>query len=396
MMSDPNVIRRIDRSAFASMFIYAASANVLPICLVKISEELSINLTQAGLLGFVSSMEQFVILILSVFGAARFGKIRMIRTAMVILASGLAAFSLSRSYTMAICLILLVGFGSAILEALLTPLVEDLHPGDSGSRMNLLHAFWPIGVCTGVLVFGEMLSRGMSWRLTFAGLSAAVALIAVSYPGSKKAALPPSRADLGHLGEILRIPGFWFFGFALFFAGAAEFAFAYWSASYIQINFNTLPRAGAFGAAAFAVGMITGRMITSRLARRTGLRNIIIFSAFIGFAFSLTFFLINEPLLIYIYLFIMGLFIACFWPSIQSYAARVMIVDPTALMVFLSCFGIPGTSVSILLMGIIGDHYGLRAAYAAAPVFMLMVAVLILLGPKLPGVSRNKAAAQQP
>jgi fucose permease len=377
MISDV-MIRRMDRSAFATMFIFAAATNVLPICLVKISEELSINLTQAGMLGFLTSMEQFFVLILSIFAAARYGKIRIIRFAMLVLTTGLVAFSFSRSYAMAVGLIMVVGFGNAVLEALMTPLVADLHPNDSGSKMNLLHAFWPIGVCVGVLVIGEMLSRGLSWRVAFAGLAVFVLAISLTYPRASVVPLPPSKAGTSHFGEILKTPRFWLLGFAMFFSGSAELAFAYWSASYIQLHFNALPRAGALGAAAFAVGMVAGRFYASRLARKVSLKKIITISSLSGFVVSFGFFLITTPAVIYIYLFIMGLFVACLWPSIQSYSAQVIKVDPTALMVFLSCFGIPGASVAILLMGIIGDHYGLRAAYIAAPAFLLLVVLFML------------------
>jgi fucose permease len=52
-----------------------------------------------------------------------------------------------------------------------------------------------------------------------------------------------------------------------------------------------------------------------------------------------------------------------------------MPVDPTVLMIFLSCFGIPGTSLSPLLMGIIGDRYGLRTSFVVAPVFLLLLVI---------------------
>ena len=375
----------MDRAAYASMFIYAAAANILPICLVKISGELSINLAQAGFLGFVTSIEQFFVLILSIFFAARFGKIRVIRAGLFVLSGGLLAFSFSGSYASAVSLILILGFGNAMLEALLTPLVEDLHPDDSGGKMNLLHSFWPVGVCVGVLIVGELLSRGLSWRWAFAGLAAAVLGISFLLPNSKRVNLPRSTARLGHLGEILSIPRFWMLGLALFFAGAAEFSYAYWSASYIQLHFGTMPRAGAVGAASFAVGMFFGRMISSRLAGRAGLKRLVTISLAAGFVFSLTFFLIRGPVLIYPYLFLMGVFIACLWPSIQSYAARVMTVDPTALMIFLSCFGIPGTSFSVLVLGLLGQRWGLYYAYAAAPVFLLLAFVFMFAEGRMGG-----------
>lgn len=378
-MIDKAMRDRIDRSAYATMMTYAASVNILPIALVKISEEFSINFTQAGIFGFVTSIEQFFVLILSIFAAARFGKIRMLRYAVLILAAGLAAFSFSRSYAMAVSLIIIIGFGSAVIEAMITPMVNDLHPGDSGGKMNLLHSFWPIGICISVLVFGELLSQGLSWRALFIGTAVVAVIIFLSYPGHKKAKLPPSRSDLGHLGEILKRPRFWMLGLAMFFAGAGEFAFAYWSASYIQLHFDMLPRAGAFGSAAFALGMAVGRIAAGRLAKRFGLRRMVLATAFGGALCSLTFFFISSPYIIYAYLFAMGLFVACHWPSIQAYAAQVIDADPTALMAFLSCFGIPGTSAAILVMGIIGDAFSLHTAYIVTPVFIFLIGLFIVL-----------------
>ncbi len=66
--NDRKLLARLDTSAYASMFLYASAANALPICLVTMSREL----------GFITSFEQFFILILSCFAAARFGKIRVL------------------------------------------------------------------------------------------------------------------------------------------------------------------------------------------------------------------------------------------------------------------------------------------------------------------------------
>ncbi len=371
--------KRIDRCAYATMIIYAASVNIIPVALVKISEEFSINLTQAGMFGFVTSVEQLLILILSIFGAARFGKIRMLRTALLITAAGLAAFAVSRSFVMAVSLIVITGFGNAMIEAVITPLVNDLHTEDRGSKMNLLHSFWPTGICFSVIVFGELLTRGVSWRVLFVGVAVTAAAVYCFYPGVKKAKLPPSNSNPAHLGGILKIKRFWMLGMAMFFAGAGEFAYAYWGASYIQIHFDMLPRAGAFGSAAFALGMAVGRIASVKLAKLWGLKRLLITSAVTGSFVSFSFFLIKSPAAIYVYLFVVGVTLACLWPSIQSYAASVIDADATAIMIFLSCFGIPGTSAAILIMGVIGDLFGLRTAYLVAPVFIFMVVVFLLL-----------------
>ena len=389
-MENQSLMKRVDRAAYASLFIYASAANALPICYVMISRDLGFSLTQAGLLGFITSFEQFFVMIFSCFVAARFGKIKVLKSALLIMGSGLLAFSATNSYATTIALMLFIGLGNALIEALITPLVEDLHPQDSGSRMNLLHAFWPIGVLFSVLLIGELLSRGISWRYMFAGLAAGAFLVFFFYPSSRRVKLPASRTDFSHMGEILSKPRFWFLGFALFFSGAAEVAFAFWSASYIQIHFQTLPRAGALGAAIFALGMVTGRMGSARLLRWIRLKHLILGSALLALAGSLTFFWIESLPVLYAFMFFMGLTIACYWPSIQTYAARVLPVDTTVLMVFLSCFGIPGASLSPLLMGIIGDRYGLRISFVIAPIALLLLVVSM----GIEGIIKEKPAVQ--
>ncbi len=76
---------------------------------------------------------------------------------------------------------------------------------------------------------------------------------------------------------------------------------------------------------------------------------------------------------------IMGILIACLWPSIQAYGAQQLPVDATVLMIFLSCFGIPGCSIATLVMGLLGDSIGLFKAFIVAPVCLAMLVSCLLV-----------------
>ncbi len=381
---DNQLRRRIDRAANASLFFYAVSAVSLPICLVQINREMGFSLTQAGAFGFISSLEQLAVLILSGFIAARFGKVRVLRAALLILAAGLLLFTQISSYPMAVAIILVIGVGSGFLEALLTPLVENLYPEDNGSKQNLLHSFWPIGVLVSTLTIGELLSRGISWRWVFAGIAVLVALVNLLYPSPKSVSLPRARSDFSHIGEILRQPKFWVLGFALFFAGGAEGGFTYWLASYIQLNLGQLPRAGGIGTAAFALGMFVGRRSTSFLANHMKLKTILTLSAMLSIFTGLGFFVVNTLWGVYLAVFFAGLTIACFWPSLQTYAVRVIPVDATLLMILLSCLGLLGFSSATLAMGALGDLGGLRSSFIVVPLYLLLLLVLVLIENRVP------------
>lgn len=367
---------RIDRAANASLFIYAVSAVALPICLVKIKEELGFSLTQAGALGFFAMVMQLIALILSGFVSARYGKIRTIKSALVILFVGMLLFSRTSSYGFAVSIMLIIGAGTAILEALLTPLVEDLYPDDNGSKQNLLHSFWPVGVLVSTLSVGELLSRGVSWRWVFAGIAAAVIATVGAYPSSRKINLPRSEARFSHLGKILAQPKFWILGFAMFLAGGAEGGITFWLASYIQLNLGGLPRAGGIAVAVFALGMFIGRLAASRLTMKMRLKTMIQGSALLAVFSASSFFLVDQIFAICCSVFLTGITIACFWPSLQTYAARVVPLDATLLMILMSCFGMTGFSTSVLIMGVIGDHAGLKASFMLVPLSLTLLLAL--------------------
>ena len=375
--------RQLDIASRSSIFTYAISAVIIPVSLLAIIKELGFTLTQAGSLSLIATIVQFSILLGAIPAAAKTGKIRLLRWGLWILAAGLAAFTRINSFGAAVLVILIIGLGQAVLEALLTPLVEDIHPEDDGSNQAFLHAFWPFGVIFGTLVIGEALTRGVSWRTVFLILGILCIAVGSLYPRRSRANLPRSRADFSHAGEILRKPVFWMMGAALFFAGGTEGGFTYWSASYIQIEYGTLARAGGLGTAFFSFGMAIGRLLASRIMSRFGIKRILISAVLFALAGGIAFYFVRTLPLLYIDMVIMGTCIGPFWPGVQTYAVRRIGGDPTMIMVFLSCFGITGFSSATFIMGIIGDHAGLRTSFLAAPAYLAALFVILLVENRL-------------
>ena len=79
-----------------------------------------------------------------------------------------------------------------------------------------------------------------------------------------------------------------------------------------------------------------------------------------------------------ILLFFVGLASATFWPSVQSYSVdRLSELDSTTLYILLSCAGVPGCGVLSVVMGKVGDLWGLRTAFLVVPVCYILLAGLI-------------------
>jgi MFS family permease len=247
-----------------------------PIVLLQLADELSFGLAQGGGIEAVRAGFLLAVLVASGAAARRWGRVTTLALGGVLLGAGLLAYSAAPAYWIVLVAMALVGIGGGILEALINPLVQDEHPDDSGRYLNVVNAFFSLGVVATVLASGELLSRGVSWRLVVAGVAlvaiASGALFAicgrrsrtgrtvaarrVRDTGRRVGTAPEERGPgtLDHARQIVRQPVFWLFGLAIFCGGGAEGGFTFWSASYIQIHFDTMARAGGIGTAVFAGG----------------------------------------------------------------------------------------------------------------------------------------------
>ena len=394
--------KKLDVAASLGMFVYASSVVATPIILLRLAEDLSFGLAEGGGIEAVRAGFLLAILLASGAAAARFGKTRSLAAGSLVLAVGLIAYALAPTYIVVLVSVILVGLGGGILEALLNPLVQDEHPQDSGRYLNIVNAFFSVGVLVSVLVVGDLLTRGVSWRLLVSGIGL-LALVtgvlfivfgrgSVHHRGDTKEAGELPVGTWHHAKAIVREPLFWIFSVAMFCGGGAEGAFTFWSASYIQINFETLARAGAFGTAAFAGGMVVGRLASGHFVGQDGLRTLIIVSALVGVAASLGAWAINSQIGFFMIVFVAGLSIACFWPSIQSHAASRIPLDSTMLFILLSCAGIPGFGLTSWIMGLVAETYGLRASLLVIPAELALLAIVMVVSLRFESRRRSPAA----
>ncbi|MFW5696132.1 MAG: MFS transporter [Alkalispirochaeta sp.] len=398
----PLKLTRLDYVAALGMFTYASSVVITPIVLLRIAEDLVFGLAEGGGIEAVRAGFLLAILIASGFAAAHFGKTRSLAAGGMILAAGLFGYAVAPTYGVVLGSVVLVGLGGGILEALLNPLVQDEHPEDSGRYLNLVNAFFSVGVVTAVLIVGDLLTRGVSWRILVAGLGVVALTSGVLFvifghaPARSGAAAGPAEpngassggvdietADIpvwSHAREIVADRTFWFLAVAMFAGGGAEAAFTFWSASYVQLGFGVLARGGAFATASFAGGMVVGRLTSGHFVRQDQLHILIIGSALFGVVAGLAAWAVTGFVAFMVVVFAAGLSIACFWPSIQSYAAAEMPdVDSTMLFILLSVGGIPGFGFSSWIMGVIAESHGLRTSLLVIPALLILLAAMMVI-----------------
>jgi len=373
----------LDYACMLSFMAYAAASTVTPICLVHISREFDLSLAAGGGIETARATLLLAVLLVSAFCAARWGKARSLGGASLLLGGCLLLYALAPSYGLVLLTVALIGAGSGMIEALNNPLVQDLHPGESGRYLNFHNAFWSLGVFVTVLAGGEWLTRGLPWRALVAvvgSVAMATGILYILLDRTRPHVPVHSVADVwGHKTAILRAPRFHLFALLMVLAGGAEGAFTFWSASYIQLHYGATPRMGGIGTACFAGGMLAGRLAGGWLAGQARLRRLLLASALGGIGISLIIPRLTAVVPLLGALVLAGLCIACFWPTLQSYAADRLPVESTSLFILMSCAGIPGYALTAWAIGVLGDRIGLQQAFLIVPAMLALFVLLMLV-----------------
>lgn len=383
---------RFDLAVFISFFSYAAGSVVLPVALVSLAHDLGFSLeeggmTEGGALHLGRTLPMMVSMLLCGFIAARWGKRRTMGAAVALMGLGVLICAVAPVYGIVFVALMIAGLGEGVIEGLATPFVEALHPKEPGRYINFAHSFWSVGVFVTVLATGGLISLGVHWRVLvgMAGLLAFVAAAVTLLPESPGKAYPEHPEAIhwktvwSHAHDIIRMRRFWLFFAAMFVVGGGEFCLTFWCASYIQLSFMDAAWAGGVGTAFFAGGMFLGRTGWGYLIQQHQLKHLIFWSALAGAAITSMFPFLTNLWVFFGLLFVAGIAVAPFWPSVQSYSAdRLPQTDTTMLYILLSCAGIPGCGVFTWLMGYLGDRTGdLRAAFWLIPGCFLALALLI-------------------
>ena len=385
-------IRRIDIAASTALFVYAASMVITPICLLAMAEDFSFTYTEGGALGGVKSFLILASLFISGFIAAKLSKRIVVGAGMAVVGLSLIGAGLAGTYQFVMVCMMVMGVGCGFIEALTNPLVHDAHPGESNRYLNYVNAFFSIGVVMTVLVTGFLLTYRVPWRTLFI-VSGSLTLITsvLFFPKDDSIVESGSSVHYTYWLRCIRQPVFWVLAVAIFFGGAAEAAFTYWSASYIQVHFHALPHAGGIGTALFALAMAAGRMTTGKLTENHYKdRWLLLAVSVAGFLVSLGIYTTPSLLLFFLMLFISGFAVAPYWPTIQSVSTTFVDGDSTLLFILLSCFGVPGFGAAPWVMGYIADTHSLNTALIVIPICYLAVIICCVLLLVLTGRKRSR------
>ena len=370
----------LDIASWGGFMVFATSSIITPICLPEISKTLSTTLSEGGGMEAARSFLIVVVILLAGVSAHKWGKKRFITLGQYVLAAGLLMASLSQNYPMFIASLMVTGIGGGFTEAIINPLVVDIHPDDSGRYLNITNAFYPIGVMISALLFGELLTLGYSWRFMFRIAAAGTLAIGLVFSNSRFPSARNSERSAGKvIAGILGLWDFWLFAAAIFLGAGIESGFTFWSRSYVETYLKDLPRAGAIAVVVFAGTMAAGRLLAAKVSKTVSLKTILMCSALLGIGVSSIIPFAESLLWFYAFLALAGIAAASFWPTILAEAANYLKVDSTILFILLACFGIAGFGLTPWAMGVIGDRIHLRAGFFVIPGFFTILVLVFAM-----------------
>jgi fucose permease len=125
---------------------------------------------------------------------------------------------------------LVTGIGWGAMETAVNPLTAALYPEDKTHRLNVLHAWWPMGIIVGGLA-GLALDRvGLGWQtklgvVLIPAVVCLVGLVGTRFPPTERAAAGVSAGEMWR--EVLR-PFFLVWFLSMFLTAASELAPGQW------------------------------------------------------------------------------------------------------------------------------------------------------------------------
>lgn len=384
------VFGRYDIAVYLTFVAYAVCSMAIPMCLVPLAVDLGFPLTDGGMglggmLQLGRSIPMVGAMLVCGFIGGIWGKRRSLGFSVLLMSVGIMLCSIAPTYGVLFAALAIAGMGEGILEGLVTPFVQDLHPDQPGRYLNVSHSFWSVGVIVLVIGAGAALAFGASWRIiVFAAAMVAAAPALLFLIPSKTAPVPKTEERvhwkdvIAKTRDIVKIPRFWLFFIAMFFAGGGEFCLTFWCASFIQLEFGGSAIVAGAGTACFAAGMFVGRFWSGIAVHQHNLKKLIVGCAVAATAVCLFFPWIRSVWTLFALLFLAGAATGPFWPSIQSDGALRVKGDYTMQMILYSCAGIPGSGFFAMVIGVVGDWVGLRMSFLVAPLCFLVVFGLML------------------
>jgi fucose permease len=291
----------------------------------------------------------------------------------------------ARDWTQVAIYMFIQGFGGGMLVTAGNALVSDINPDRRATTLNFLNLFFGLGGMATPFVAANLLG-GDAVRIAYAAAiltSAVFAFLAIT-------PMPPPTGERGfkaaEVGGLLGSPALWLLSAFLFLYVACEVGVWNWLAKYLTSRGVDEKRALNILSLGFALGLLIGRVVVSRILIKVAAPTVTLGSAALMAVTTYLMLQTADPTVAWIAVFCAGLAMAPVFPTTLAMVGDTFPVATATAMGIVITFGWIGLAISSPIIGSIagGDDTRLGTALLVLPAFSVaMVLVNLALRPML-------------
>lgn len=314
----------------------------------------------------------------------RWGRSRLIRMSMALLAVGVALYTVPAGLVATLPGVALVGMGFTSALVCLNAFLLDYQRGAGPAALTQANALAALAGLISPLVVGIGAATILGWR---AGLWVLVIAIVVAEViracmGSVFGSVQP-RSEVRESWRGMP-PSFWWSCLMVGCLSAVEVGTFTWTADLLREQAGLAPAAAAAGLGAVSAGMVLGRFIGGRLAQTYSVDGLLRHAIIIAGVALLLAWLARTPALLLGCLFLVGLGISVNWPLgvARVVAASGGQANRGASLASVAG-GIAGGTFPFLV-GALADRVGIQAAFLTMPAVLVVALVILRAVPVAP------------
>jgi MFS family permease len=365
--------------AFASNFTWVMVIGLLGPSIPAIIEDLGIGYTRAGLFFTMLSLGSLFGTPLGGIASDYLNRKVLFGCIALTLAIGLVSMGIPASYTAILLIILAYSFFGSPAGTVGQSIMLAVFPDRRERYISLQTSFAALGSFTAPLLVALNFTIGLSWRWPFIETGALALLLFLFIM-----LVPLPRAAGGamswkNLSRVLGNPRVLFSALLIFFSVAPDLGFSYWLAEHFKTELGVSLNLSSAVVSVFLVGMIAGRLATSRLLKRLTTPRLLKSGMILSLGSLIVF--LGAPwipvklLAIVLY----GLGTAPVFPLLMARGTALFPDQPGTVSGVLFGSVSLGGMVFPLLLGALASRLGIRLSYIVVGVIILGL-LLALIG----------------
>jgi FHS family glucose/mannose:H+ symporter-like MFS transporter len=344
----------------------------------EIIEDLEISYAQAGLFFTMLSLGSLFGTTLTGIASDYLNRKVMFGMVALILAIGLASMGLAASYLVILLIILGYSLFGSPAGTVGQSIMLSMFPDRRERYISLQTSFAALGSLSAPLLVWLNLRVDLSWRWTFIEAGGVALLLFVWI---LLVPLPSSTGRMiswKNLSRILGNPRILFSALLIFFSVAPDLGFSYWLTEHFKTELGVTLKLSAAVVGVYLVGMITGRLLTSRLLKRFASARILKAGMVLSLVSLIVFLSVPWILLKLATLVLYGLGTAPVFPLLMARGTALYPDQPGTVSGVLFGSVSLGGMVFPLLLGAVAATVGIRLAYILVGVIILGVLLALI------------------